>query len=191
MDERVPHLLVWNVVEERVVHLREITLRGGPAMCVAPDGKTVFVGNDKGSIERIDLSSGTTEVWTNAFPEVVSSMAMSADNRTMFATGFSGTLRRIDWPTRKFIELPAALEMISEMCISPSGKRLITGDAQGVVKIWEADTLRELMVVGTHSGPVGGVQFQPDGITLLSVDRAELKIWRADAKGKGSPTVTP
>jgi serine/threonine protein kinase/WD40 repeat protein len=182
--ERVPHVLVWDLVKERIVYSREITLRGGPAMCVAVDEKTVFVGNDKGSIERIDLSSGTSEVWTNAFPEVVRSMAISADNRTMFATGGSGTLRRIDWPTRKFIELPAALESISEMCLSPSGKRLITGDAQGVVKIWEADTLRELMVLGTHSGPVGGVQFQPDGTTLLSVDRAELKVWRADVIGK-------
>ena len=65
------------------------------------------------------------------------------------------------------------------MSVSSTGNRLATGDAQGAVRLWDVETLREVAVLGTHPGFVSGVSFQPDGQTLLSVDAKELRVWRA------------
>ena len=41
-------------------------------------------------------------------------------------------------------------------------------------------SILRMAVLGSHPGIVTGVQFQPDGRSLLSVDNSELKIWRAE-----------
>jgi RNA polymerase sigma factor (sigma-70 family) len=51
---------------------------------------------------------------------------------------------------------------------SPDGKRLATGHDDGVVRVWDAATGKELDRLPGHDGPVRVVAFSPDGRTLAS-----------------------
>ena len=64
------------------------------------------------------------------------------------------------------------------MAISTTGTRFATGDIKGNVRLW---MLKPCERRGPRSlqGVIYGMQFQPDGHTILSVDAAELRIWRA------------
>jgi eukaryotic-like serine/threonine-protein kinase len=175
----MPQLLVWSVAEEKVAHLIPTTTTNASAIAFAPNNSLVFLGNPGGGLEGVDLVSGRAELWTGALPGTVTALAVLPDNRTVLAASRTGVLRKIDWPDRRLLreEVPGQMAAISTMSISPTGSRFATGDEQGTVRLWDAESLREVVLLGTHPGRVGGVHFQPDG-TLLSVDSRELRIWR-------------
>lgn len=112
----------------------------------------------------------------------MSALAILPDNRTVFAASALGPLQRIDWPGRYSEEVPGSLLGIEAMSLSLDGTRLATGDAQGTIRLWDVETLREVAVLGRHPGRVGGVLFHPDGRTLLSVDANELRVWHGGAE---------
>ena len=62
---------------------------------------------------------------------------------------------------------------------SPDGRRLATGSDDHTVKIWEADTLQELLVLREHLDRVYSVAWSPDGRRLASVSIESVKIWDA------------
>jgi WD40 repeat protein len=51
---------------------------------------------------------------------------------------------------------------------SPDGKKLVTGSADGSVRLWEVATGRELRRFAGHSGRVFGAAFSPDGKYVVS-----------------------
>ena len=59
----VPHLLVWNIAEERQVHLIRTAPEPVTAMTIAPDESLVFLGDPRGALECINLGSESSEFW--------------------------------------------------------------------------------------------------------------------------------
>jgi hypothetical protein len=162
--QAAPHLLVWRTAEERLEHLLRTTITNCWAMGIAPDERTVVLGDEAGRIEWLNVASGdAADVWAGALPGAVSALAILPDNRTVFAASALGRLQRIDWPGRSSQEVPGSLLGIEARSLSPNGTRLATGDAQGTIRVWDAETLREVAVLGRHPGRVGGVLFLPDG----------------------------
>jgi WD40 repeat protein len=51
---------------------------------------------------------------------------------------------------------------------SPDGRRIVTGGADGDVRLWDATTGRPLAVLHEHSNVVNAVSFSPDGRSILS-----------------------
>jgi WD40 repeat protein len=79
--------------------------------------------------------------------------------------------------------------------LSPDGKRVLTGGANGHARLWEAATGRLMGDPLVHDGPVLAVAFSPDGRTLLtgSQDRS-ARLWSAQGNllatlAHGSPVV--
>ena len=67
---------------------------------------------------------------------------------------------------------------INSVAFSPDGKRLATGSEESNVKIWNAQTGKELMTLRGHERPVNSVAFSPDGKRLASGSDDKLaKIW--------------
>ncbi len=174
------HLLVWSLADARVSQLIRTSIESPGAMAVSPDATLAVLGDQEGTLELLNVVSGKSDLWRNALASAVSALAILPDNRTLAAATYSGSLQKIDWPSRATLKADTgSLLSIEAMSLSPSGTRLATGDAQGVVRLWDAETLREVAELGRHPGRVGGVSFQPDGQTLLSVDPNELRVWRA------------
>jgi eukaryotic-like serine/threonine-protein kinase len=174
----VPHFLVWNIRGEHAAHAIKTTIAAPRAVAIAPDDSWALLGDSEGALETVDFKSDSTEYWPAFLPGSVSALAIMRDNRTVFAASWPGVLRKIDVQTREFNEVPGSLLNIQAMSVSPSGSRLATGDAQGVLRLWDTKTLRDIAVLGTHAGPIIDVCFQPDGRTLLSIDATELRAWQ-------------
>ena len=65
------------------------------------------------------------------------------------------------------------------MGFSPDGKRIVSGSADHHLKVWDAQTGKELLTLTGHTDELNRVAFSPDGKHLVSNSDHELKVWDA------------
>jgi WD40 repeat protein/serine/threonine protein kinase len=70
---------------------------------------------------------------------------------------------------------------VNAVAFSPDGKRLASGGDHGELKVWDAETGRQVLPLAGHSGEVRDVAFSPDGLRLVSggTDKA-VKVWNLE-----------
>ncbi|MEG3920877.1 NACHT domain-containing protein [Microcoleus sp. T3_A4] len=67
---------------------------------------------------------------------------------------------------------------VRSVIFSPDGKLLATGDSDGVVRLWEASSGREILTCKGHTNVVESVAFSPDGEILASASYDKIiKLW--------------
>ncbi|MCC3414371.1 NACHT domain-containing protein [Microcoleus sp. PH2017_02_FOX_O_A] len=67
---------------------------------------------------------------------------------------------------------------VRSVIFSPDGKLLAIGDTDGVVRLWEASTGREIFTCQGHTNVVESVAFSPDGQILASGSyENKIKLW--------------
>jgi WD40 repeat protein len=54
------------------------------------------------------------------------------------------------------------------VAVSPDGRRIVSGSEDGLVKVWDAATGRELLSFGGHTQFIMAVAFSPDGGRILT-----------------------
>ncbi|MBI4752508.1 MAG: hypothetical protein HY774_28790, partial [Acidobacteria bacterium] len=70
---------------------------------------------------------------------------------------------------------------VTAVAIFPDGKRIVSGSANGILKIWDLETRAELATFRGHTGEVTAVAVLPDGRRLVSASRDEtLKVWEVE-----------
>ncbi len=63
---------------------------------------------------------------------------------------------------------------------SPDGRRMATSSRDGTVKVWEAQTGRELLTLQAGQHQITSVAFAPDGKRIAAVGQdGDLRIWDA------------
>lgn len=67
---------------------------------------------------------------------------------------------------------------VTSVAFSPDGRRVASSGHDRAVRLWNAETLREVAVLRGHEGEVFAVVFSPDGTTLASAgsDRT-VRLW--------------
>jgi WD40 repeat protein len=67
---------------------------------------------------------------------------------------------------------------IRGLAFSPDGKVIASGSGRGTIRLWDAETGRELKVLPAHGSGIAGLAFSPDGKTLASAsyDRT-ARLW--------------
>jgi WD40 repeat protein len=67
---------------------------------------------------------------------------------------------------------------VSAVLFSPDGKELLSGSGDGLIRVWDAETGKELRRLGGHKGGVLSLSLARDGRTLASggADRA-ARLW--------------
>jgi len=72
-------------------------------------------------------------------------------------------------------------EEVGAVAYSPDGKRIVSGSSDGTIKIWDAETGRELRTLfAGHTSSVKSVVYSPDGKRILSASDKMIKIWDAE-----------
>jgi WD40 repeat protein/tRNA A-37 threonylcarbamoyl transferase component Bud32 len=76
-------------------------------------------------------------------------------------------LRRL-FRARQLATLHGHTDGVLAVAFGPDGGRIASGDARGVVKVWDRHTLQEVLTRPGHTGAVTAVAFGPDGAYLAS-----------------------
>lgn len=64
------------------------------------------------------------------------------------------------------------------MSFTPNGKKLVSGGADGVIKVWDIATGKSLFNLKGHNIDINSVSVSPDGKRVVSGSSdGEIKLW--------------
>jgi WD40 repeat protein/serine/threonine protein kinase len=194
--DRFGVMTIWDAVSGQDI----LTLSGhsGPIMSVAfsPDGMRIVSGSMDKTLKVWDATTGQNLHTLTGHNESVTSVAFSPDGRQILSASANGTLKIWDamsgdgllsrqGPASSLQEIPSS-EMLTlrwfvkSVVFSPDEKRIVSGGADGMVRIWEAASGEEVLLHGGHLGPVGSVDFNTDGSRIVSGGAdGMVRIWDA------------
>ncbi|MGV8122866.1 MAG: WD40 repeat domain-containing protein [Candidatus Xenobiia bacterium LiM19] len=67
---------------------------------------------------------------------------------------------------------------ISTLCFSPDGKMLVSGDTDGIIKLWETKSGQCLQIFRGHSKQINSIDFSPEGTKCVSgSDDGTIRLW--------------
>jgi hypothetical protein len=151
------------------------------AAAFAPDGGTLAMALDDGTVKIWDVKSERLRATLNAHTGPVWAVAFTAAGKTLATASDDGTVKlwvwkEGTWHKDRVLEHETA---VRPLAFAPDGQRLVTGGRNGRVILWDvADGSKHIL--GEHKGVVMAVAFSPDGKTVASAggDKA-VKLWDA------------
>lgn len=137
---------------------------------------TAFAVSGNKDFATIGTAAGEVSVWQLRpatdlgirirLPAAVRALAISDDGALLAAS---------DWQTHLMVSspngiatLPTGNAIVSSLCVSADGERLVAGTELGRLTVWNIATGQVLARLQAHSGPVNTAVFSRDGARLLS-----------------------
>lgn len=110
----------------------------------------------------------------------VSKVLFSRDGKTLVtASRVHGTVRiwnaNVEPDNR---QLPQRAEHHTANAFSPDGERIVTGDQDGTIALWDAHQHSKLAAVQGHPAAVEGLAFAKNGERFVSDADGAVKVWR-------------
>jgi WD40 repeat protein len=138
----------------------------------APDGNTVAViGLNETSVEVFELDTAKrTQKLMAPGNARIDDIAFSGNGSRILAWNFQ-TVIVWDAASAATVAHETTWGNISAVAISPDGRRLLIGDENSDLHLWDIDAKRKLAVLGHHRRPVTSVAISPDGKTAFSSSR--------------------
>lgn len=86
------------------------------------------------------------------------------------------------WQQQQVITLTGHTDEVNTVAFTPDGKEFATGSDDRTVKIWDANSLREIRTLKGHLDWVYSVRISSDGQTLVSGSKDNtIKVWNLNA----------
>jgi len=92
----------------------------------------------------------------------------------------NAALRRVNFAEANLTnsDFTKIFSSVRSVIFSPDGKLLATGDTDGIVRLWEASSCREILTCKGHTNVVESVAFSPDGKILASASYDKtIELW--------------
>jgi WD40 repeat protein len=132
------------------------------ALAIAPDGKLVATAAGGQGIQIRDPLSGELEATLPARDALV--VAFSPDGKTLGVAGGGLSV----WDVRGGTLLQDVANATIAVAWSSDGKHYATGGSDNSIRVWDANTKQQVVVLEGHTDEVVAVAFSPDGKRLLS-----------------------
>jgi WD40 repeat protein len=66
------------------------------------------------------------------------------------------------------------------LCWSPDGRTIVSGDAQGQIRVWDVASGRTIYIFTQHTSAINWVSWSPDGQYIASASKDQsVRVWRA------------
>ena len=176
-----------------VAHVSVPTGRLGRVLVASPDGKTLFVGGEDGTLYGMPLAGGLPRLLVG-HTRAVWDARITNDGQTLISAGHDHTLRV--WRTRDGREersIDAHKKTIKALALSTDGTLAATGGRDHIAKVWRLADGHLLHTLAGHSDTVYDVTFTSDGQRLVTAGRdATLRRWSlATGRPDGGPLSFP
>jgi WD40 repeat protein len=154
-------------------------VRDPQSLRFAPDGRTLYTVGGEGEVVAHDLVTGQERRFGAAQPG--SPLHVSADGKWLAARAADGGIRVYDTATGKIRQRlgdtsPMARINMATFALSPDGTAVAIQDAGGV-RFLDVATGRDRASSAGHTAGVTGLQFTPDGRTLISTGADQVITW--------------
>jgi WD40 repeat protein len=187
--------VVWDVLNGdklNTVTVPEYAIYGA---IFTPDGKWLITGSDDAVARFWDLSDNPgTELFSLSFDYSMEgppgAFAFSPDGK--FLAMGTGQVARV-WDFQALQATPTIKPLftlfghqnnINIIAYTRDGSRLVTGNADGTAKVWEAATGQELFTLSAGKGTVNSLAISPDGIHPLSAHGdGQVRVWDISPTG--------
>ncbi|MGY4467366.1 WD40 repeat protein [Bradyrhizobium sp. LB9.1b] len=169
----------------------------GDALSVAftPDGKYLVVFGE-GWTSFLDPSSGQT-LWSTPYEvrsrtwrypyEVPNPGALSSDS-TLMVRVVGARVDIWDITAKQKVSSLDNMLTVDAVAISPDRARLVTASFDGIARVWDIATRREVFGLAGHSAGILCVAYSPDGSLILTCSRdGTARLWDAES---GRPVAT-
>jgi WD40 repeat protein len=170
-------VLLWDLATgkaQRLVGHAPLDIAGA---AFTPDGRQALTGGGDGKVILWDVATGKAERALSGHGEGNVHVAVVPDGRAAASAGADGELRV--WDLKTFTHRSHREEVgFSAVAYSPDGRRLLTGDDAGSVRLWTVADLKEIYRLKGHDKAVSAVAFTPDGRRAVSAsaDRS-VRLW--------------
>jgi len=160
-----------------------------------PDGRRLITGSDDAIARFWDLDAiPAKELFSLSFDYSTEgppgAFAFSPDGKYL-AFG-AGVIAKV-WDFAALQANPSAKPLftlfghqnnINSLVFTPDGSRLVTGNADGTAKVWDAATGQELFTLAGGSGNINSLAISPDGIHPLSAHSdGKVRVWDISSTG--------
>jgi WD40 repeat protein/DNA-binding SARP family transcriptional activator len=108
------------------------------AAAISPDGSTIAIGSQTGSLSFVDAATGVREPGVHGDSGAVASVVYAPNGATVMTAGDDG--RVIIWDPRSSVEesiMSGPAGHVQDAQVSPDGSTLYTADIGGVVLEWD------------------------------------------------------
>lgn len=145
------------------------------------DGKYVVVASWNHKIMVYDSKNGKLLKELEGHTSPVMCVDISPDNKRIVSCSIDKTTRMWNLDSGKQIGEPLVEGFVNSVVYSPDGKCIVSGDDDGLVKIWDWEMRKCLMTFTGHTREVTYAIFSPDGKHVVSSSGdATIRLWSVD-----------
>lgn len=177
---------VWNVASGASKKVESTGAGTIPAVQFAPGNDWLLMTDTQGDISFYDLSTGTLNRFPLSVQAPLDRLVFSPDGHTLVAGGISGNLLAVGW-SRTGVRASAS---VTGVAVSPDGRQVATGAADGSVVLWPVDNPADQRRLDGQQGEVSQVAFNRDGTRLAVAGVDGIAVW-AVTTGRQIATLKP
>jgi WD40 repeat protein/transcriptional regulator with XRE-family HTH domain len=172
---------VWELSSQReVLSLSVDETAPTKAIAYSPDGKLLATGGDEGFVWVWDAEFGT-QILTQTIGGIIHSVSFSADSALLAAASDDGGIMVWDAESGTVVSSPPRQSGLYDIVFMADG-RLATAGQDGTVRVWDAVSGQQTLILASPTSTVISVAGSPDGQRVASgAYDGSLRIWDASA----------
>jgi curved DNA-binding protein CbpA len=144
-------------------HVASIT-----ALVLSPDGKVLVSGSADKTVKIWHLGQNSDPFTLTGFASKITSLDISPDGKNLAVGSLDKNIRIRRIQDGKVVSSFKIDSGVSILKFSPNGKKIVTGEYNHAIKMWDLDTRESIGTFVGHKDLISALAFTTDGQQLVS-----------------------